>query len=102
LFRSDSTRFHHPIHNPQELLKHKGEVAPSVMMPLPDPTFFVNKFDDLVPASPIAPGQTLAQCIETQRVITSAFIFGFWRPKAFRVGTRVCVRLSSIGEDSSP
>ena len=33
---------------------HQGQVAPTVFMPLPDPTFFVNRFDDPTPASPIA------------------------------------------------
>ena len=30
------------------------QVAPAVFMPLPDPTFFVNRFDDPTPTSPIA------------------------------------------------
>jgi hypothetical protein len=33
---------------------HKGDSAPSMMMPIPDPTFFVNKTTDPVPTSPIA------------------------------------------------
>ncbi|HJT53290.1 MAG TPA: FG-GAP-like repeat-containing protein, partial [Candidatus Angelobacter sp.] len=32
---------------------HAGQQAPMVMMPLPDPTFFPNRFDDPVPTSPI-------------------------------------------------
>src|SRR6202011_2621933 len=32
---------------------HAGQLAPAVMMPLPDPTFFVNRTDDPVPVSPI-------------------------------------------------
>src|SRR5579864_4358301 len=32
---------------------HAGQLAPAVMMPLPDPTFTVNRTDDPVPASPI-------------------------------------------------
>src|SRR5258708_3378117 len=28
---------------------HQGAIAPLVMMPLPDPTYFVNRFDDPVP-----------------------------------------------------
>ncbi|HET9180669.1 MAG TPA: hypothetical protein VFP59_00940 [Candidatus Angelobacter sp.] len=32
---------------------HAGELAPMVMMPLPDPTFFVNRNDDPTPTSPI-------------------------------------------------
>jgi uncharacterized repeat protein (TIGR01451 family) len=33
---------------------HQGEIAPSMVMPIPDPTFFVNRFDDPVPTSPIS------------------------------------------------
>jgi CSLREA domain-containing protein len=33
------------------VLLKTGQVAPQVMMPLPDPTFFVNKFTDPVPGS---------------------------------------------------
>ena len=33
---------------------HQGEAAPSMMMPLPDPTFTVNRTDDPIPISPIA------------------------------------------------
>jgi uncharacterized repeat protein (TIGR01451 family) len=33
---------------------HQGESAPSMMMPLPDPTFTVNRTDDPTPISPIA------------------------------------------------
>ncbi|HEV7522828.1 MAG TPA: hypothetical protein VGP89_17130, partial [Candidatus Angelobacter sp.] len=32
---------------------HAGQLAPAVMMPLPDPTFFVNRPDDPPPTSPI-------------------------------------------------
>ncbi|HET8888255.1 MAG TPA: hypothetical protein VFQ41_05075 [Candidatus Angelobacter sp.] len=32
---------------------HAGQLAPAVMMPLPDPTFTVNRTDDPVPPSPI-------------------------------------------------
>ena len=32
---------------------HQGEAAPSVSMPIPDPTFFVNRTDDPTPTSPI-------------------------------------------------
>src|SRR2546427_889396 len=28
---------------------HQGQVAPAVLMPLPDPTFFPNRFDDITP-----------------------------------------------------
>ena len=30
---------------------HQGEAAPSMLMPLPDPTFFVNRTDDPVPGA---------------------------------------------------
>src|SRR5262249_22469108 len=30
---------------------HAGQLAPAVMMPLPDPTFFVNRTDDPVPGT---------------------------------------------------
>lgn len=33
---------------------HQGEIAPSMLEPIPDPTFFVNRFDDPTPTSPIA------------------------------------------------
>ncbi|HST76998.1 MAG TPA: FG-GAP repeat protein, partial [Verrucomicrobiae bacterium] len=33
---------------------HSGSMTPMVMMPLPDPTFFPNRFDDPTPTSPIA------------------------------------------------
>jgi hypothetical protein len=39
---------------PGVLVIHQGEAAPSTMMPLPDPTFTVNRTDDPVPVSPIA------------------------------------------------
>jgi mucin-19 len=32
---------------------HHDQIAPSAMMPIPDPTFTVNRFDDPVPAAPI-------------------------------------------------
>lgn len=32
----------------------QGQMAPQIMMPLPDPTFFVNRTDDPTPTSPIA------------------------------------------------
>ena len=38
---------------PGVLAIHQGQVAPSVLMPIPDPTFFPNRFDDPVPTSPI-------------------------------------------------
>jgi uncharacterized repeat protein (TIGR01451 family) len=38
---------------PGVLAIHQGEVAPSMLMPIPDPTFTVNRFDDPVPVSPI-------------------------------------------------
>jgi uncharacterized repeat protein (TIGR01451 family) len=39
---------------PGILALHKDEIAPFAAMPIPDPTFFVNRFDDPVPTSPIA------------------------------------------------
>src|ERR1041385_5316581 len=39
---------------PGVLAANAGEIGPTVMMPLPDPTFFPNRFDDPVPTSPIA------------------------------------------------
>ncbi len=38
---------------PGVVAMHAGQLAPAVMMPLPDPTFFVNRTDDPVPTSPI-------------------------------------------------
>jgi fimbrial isopeptide formation D2 family protein len=38
---------------PGVLAIHQGEAAPSMLMPIPDPTFFPNRFDDPVPTSPI-------------------------------------------------
>ena len=38
---------------PGMVLLNQGQVAPSVMMPLPDPTFTVNRTDDPVPVLPI-------------------------------------------------
>jgi trimeric autotransporter adhesin len=38
---------------PGVLALHQGEMAPRVMMPLPDPTFTVNRTDDPAPVSPI-------------------------------------------------
>ncbi len=39
---------------PGILALHQGEMAPRVIMPIPDPTFFVNRTDDPAPTSPIA------------------------------------------------
>ena len=39
---------------PGVLAIHQGEGAPSMLMPLPDPTFTVNRNDDPAPVSPIA------------------------------------------------
>src|SRR5258708_676096 len=36
---------------PGVIVLAQGEVAPTVMMPLPDPTFFPNRFDDPVPGA---------------------------------------------------
>ena len=44
---------------------HQGTVAPVVMMPLPDPTFFVNRFDDP------APGAVATTCNNASNVDTS-------------------------------
>ncbi|HLY98864.1 MAG TPA: VCBS repeat-containing protein, partial [Candidatus Angelobacter sp.] len=41
-------------HRPGIITIHQGEVGPSALMPLPDPTFFVNRIDDPTPTSPIA------------------------------------------------
>ena len=41
---------------------HQGQVAPSMLMPLPDPTFFPNRFDD------IAPRGTGVTCLNTLAV----------------------------------
>ncbi|HWY76631.1 MAG TPA: right-handed parallel beta-helix repeat-containing protein, partial [Verrucomicrobiae bacterium] len=38
---------------PGVVVLKQGESAPQVMMPLPDPTFFPNRFDDPTPTSPI-------------------------------------------------
>src|SRR5579864_3166396 len=38
---------------PGVIALHQGEIAPSMLMPIPDPTFFVNKFTDPTPTSPI-------------------------------------------------
>jgi FG-GAP-like repeat len=38
---------------PGVLALHQGEMAPRAMMPLPDPTFTVNRTDDPTPVSPI-------------------------------------------------
>ncbi|HEX4602660.1 MAG TPA: hypothetical protein VH724_01580, partial [Candidatus Angelobacter sp.] len=34
---------------PGVLAIHQGEAAPSMLMPIPDPTFFPNRFDDIAP-----------------------------------------------------
>ncbi|HXZ29411.1 MAG TPA: hypothetical protein VEG08_15555, partial [Terriglobales bacterium] len=39
---------------PGMVVLNDGQVAPSVIMPTPDPTFFVNRTDDPAPTSPIA------------------------------------------------
>jgi uncharacterized repeat protein (TIGR01451 family) len=39
---------------PGILALHQGQIMPHVSMPLPDPTFFVNRTDDPAPTSPIA------------------------------------------------
>jgi len=39
---------------PGVVVLKQGQMLPQVMMPLPDPTFFVNKFTDPTPTSPIA------------------------------------------------
>jgi uncharacterized repeat protein (TIGR01451 family) len=39
---------------PGILALHQGEAAPRAIMPIPDPTFFVNRTDDPAPTSPIA------------------------------------------------
>jgi hypothetical protein len=41
---------------------HQGEIAPSMLMPLPDPTFFPNRFDD------ISPRGTSVTCLNTTGV----------------------------------
>ncbi|HEX4427580.1 MAG TPA: hypothetical protein VH079_19420, partial [Terriglobales bacterium] len=45
---------------------HSGQATPSVMMPLPDPTFFVNRFDDPTP------GTTAATCNNVSNADTSS------------------------------
>jgi uncharacterized repeat protein (TIGR01451 family) len=47
---------------PGVLAIHQGEVAPSMLMPIPDPTFFPNRFDD------IAPRGTAVTCLNTTGV----------------------------------
>ncbi|HEY2393857.1 MAG TPA: hypothetical protein VGK22_21970 [Candidatus Angelobacter sp.] len=44
---------------------HQGQLAPAVMMPLPDPTFFVNRPDDVVT------GSTAATCNNVSNADTS-------------------------------
>src|SRR5262249_14932440 len=39
---------------PGVMALHQGQVAPSMLMPIPDPTFFVNKTTDPTPTAPIA------------------------------------------------
>ncbi len=50
---------------PGIVVLHKGEELPSFMMPLPDPTFFVNRNDDPVP------GATGSTCNNTSNADTS-------------------------------
>ncbi len=50
---------------PGIVVLHKGEELPSFMMPLPDPTFFVNRNDDPVP------GATASTCNNTSNADTS-------------------------------
>jgi hypothetical protein len=38
---------------PGVMALHRGEIAPSMIMPIPDPTYTVNRTDDPTPASPI-------------------------------------------------
>jgi len=45
---------------------HGGESAPNIMMPLPDPTFFPNRFDDITPRG------TGVTCLNTTAVDGSA------------------------------
>jgi len=47
---------------PGVLTLHQGETGPSALMPLPDPTFFPNRFDD------IAPRGTGVTCLNTTAV----------------------------------
>ena len=46
---------------------HAGQFAPAVMMPLPDPTFFVNRIDDPVP------GTVATTCNNVSNVDVSSF-----------------------------
>jgi uncharacterized repeat protein (TIGR01451 family) len=50
---------------PGVLAIHQGEAAPSMSMPIPDPTFFPNRFDD------IAPRGTAVTCLNTVGVDAS-------------------------------
>jgi uncharacterized repeat protein (TIGR01451 family) len=47
---------------PGVVVLKQGQLAPQVMMPLPDPTFFPNRFDD------IAPRSTATTCLNTAGV----------------------------------
>jgi len=51
---------------PGIIAMHSGETAPSVMMPLPDPTFFVNRTDDP------APGAIASTCNNVNNTDTSS------------------------------
>jgi hypothetical protein len=46
---------------------HQGTVTPSILMPIPDPTFFVNRFDDPFPTSPIT-----SACLNVSNVDVSS------------------------------
>src|SRR5262249_14351310 len=47
---------------PGVIALHQGEIAPSLLDPIPDPTFFPNRFDD------IAPRGTSVTCLNTTAV----------------------------------
>ena len=52
---------------------HAGQLAPAVMMPLPDPTFFVNRNDDpVIPLSSPGVADTAAFCNNTSNVDVSS------------------------------
>jgi uncharacterized repeat protein (TIGR01451 family) len=51
---------------PGVIALHPGQATPSVMMPLPDPTFFVNRTDDP------SPGSTAATCNNVSNADTSS------------------------------
>jgi hypothetical protein len=48
---------------PGVVAMHAGQLAPAVMMPLPDPTFFPNRFDD--PAIPLVAGSLILPIFAT-------------------------------------